>query len=310
MGAGRQWRHVRLMPGRQAATASAAAPVWAGAPQAGDGIGRGRPQLVRAAAVERAAASRGGARAHPAAPSISHALQGGCRTQHSRHPSDGTWSIALALRCSAACSSPRRRRLLRLPQAESDVQMLLASSAHLGTKNCTSAMERYVYRRRNDGIFVFNLQKTCVRTLGPGGGGAGGDACCMPGLCVHCLACVAPYEAAMLLAGDAIAQRRGGQDGGAAACGRQRQPAAAAAAAQQQRRRGHGWRPDDATCAMELRAAVHLSRFGSRERQRRGSPLMLLLHQRPPADRSHPALTLTPSQLREAAAGCPHHRGD
>lgn len=93
----------------------------------------------------------------------------------------------------------------------------------------------------------------------------------------------------------------GGSGGGAAA---------AAAAAQQQRRRGHGWRPDDATCAMELRAAVHLSRFGSRERQRRGSPLMLLLHQRPPANRSHPALTLLPSQLREAAAGCPHHRGD
>ena len=32
--------------------------------------------------------------------------------------------------------------------------------AHLGTKNCTASMERYVYRRRNDGIFVFNLAKT------------------------------------------------------------------------------------------------------------------------------------------------------
>ena len=32
--------------------------------------------------------------------------------------------------------------------------------AHLGTKNCTASMERYVYRRRSDGIFVFNLGKT------------------------------------------------------------------------------------------------------------------------------------------------------
>ena len=32
--------------------------------------------------------------------------------------------------------------------------------AHLGTKNCTASMERCVYRRRSDGIFVFNLGKT------------------------------------------------------------------------------------------------------------------------------------------------------
>ncbi|KAL4423287.1 hypothetical protein ABPG77_004556 [Micractinium sp. CCAP 211/92] len=49
---------------------------------------------------------------------------------------------------------------MALSQKEVDVQMLLAAQAHLGTKNCTSAMERYVYRRRNDGIFVFNLGKT------------------------------------------------------------------------------------------------------------------------------------------------------
>ncbi len=38
--------------------------------------------------------------------------------------------------------------------------MLLAASCHLGTKNCTAPMERYVYRRRNDGIYVFNLGRT------------------------------------------------------------------------------------------------------------------------------------------------------
>lgn len=40
------------------------------------------------------------------------------------------------------------------------LQLLLAAQAHLGTKNVTSQMERYVYRRRNDGIFVMNLGKT------------------------------------------------------------------------------------------------------------------------------------------------------
>jgi small subunit ribosomal protein SAe len=38
--------------------------------------------------------------------------------------------------------------------------MLLAAQCHLGTKNCTAKMDRYVYRRRNDGIYVFNLGKT------------------------------------------------------------------------------------------------------------------------------------------------------
>jgi small subunit ribosomal protein SAe len=38
--------------------------------------------------------------------------------------------------------------------------MLLAAQCHLGTKNVTSHMERYVYRRRNDGVMVFNLGKT------------------------------------------------------------------------------------------------------------------------------------------------------
>lgn len=39
-------------------------------------------------------------------------------------------------------------------------QMLLAAQCHLGTKNCTEQMGRYTYRRRNDGVFVFNLGKT------------------------------------------------------------------------------------------------------------------------------------------------------
>lgn len=45
-------------------------------------------------------------------------------------------------------------------QREQDIALLLAAQAHLGTKNCTATMERYTYRRRNDGIYVFNLAKT------------------------------------------------------------------------------------------------------------------------------------------------------
>lgn len=38
--------------------------------------------------------------------------------------------------------------------------MLLASEAHLGTKNINFQMERYVFKRRNDGIYIINLGKT------------------------------------------------------------------------------------------------------------------------------------------------------
>ncbi|OVA01990.1 Ribosomal protein S2 [Macleaya cordata] len=47
-----------------------------------------------------------------------------------------------------------------LSQKEMDVQMLLAADAHLGTKNCNFQMERYVFKRRTDGIYIINLGKT------------------------------------------------------------------------------------------------------------------------------------------------------
>lgn len=49
---------------------------------------------------------------------------------------------------------------MALSQKEQDIQMLLAAQVHLGTKNCNFQMERYVFRRRNDGIYVINLEKT------------------------------------------------------------------------------------------------------------------------------------------------------
>ena len=49
---------------------------------------------------------------------------------------------------------------MALSQKELDIQMLLAAQCHLGTKNCSYQMERYVFRRRQDGIYVINLEKT------------------------------------------------------------------------------------------------------------------------------------------------------
>lgn len=43
----------------------------------------------------------------------------------------------------------------QLSQKESDIQMMLASDVHLGTKNCDFQMERYIFKRRNDGIYLF-----------------------------------------------------------------------------------------------------------------------------------------------------------
>ncbi|KAL0385375.1 UNVERIFIED_CONTAM: 40S ribosomal protein SA [Sesamum radiatum] len=44
-----------------------------------------------------------------------------------------------------------------LSTKESDIRMMLASEVHLGTKNCDFQMERYVFKRRNDGNY------TCCR---------------------------------------------------------------------------------------------------------------------------------------------------
>lgn len=49
---------------------------------------------------------------------------------------------------------------MALSQKEQDIQMLLAAQCHLGTKNCHYQMERYTFRRRKDGIYVINLEKT------------------------------------------------------------------------------------------------------------------------------------------------------
>ncbi|KAG6415326.1 hypothetical protein SASPL_122735 [Salvia splendens] len=47
-----------------------------------------------------------------------------------------------------------------LSTREADIQLMLASEVHLGTKNCDFQMERYAFKRRNDGIYIINLGKT------------------------------------------------------------------------------------------------------------------------------------------------------
>lgn len=49
---------------------------------------------------------------------------------------------------TSAAAPPRQ-----LSQKEADIQMMLAAEVHLGTKNCNFQMERYVFKRRNDGQF-------------------------------------------------------------------------------------------------------------------------------------------------------------
>jgi len=48
---------------------------------------------------------------------------------------------------------------------EEDVQKMLATTVHVGTKNLEPAMERYVFKRRNDGVHIINLQKTWEKLL-------------------------------------------------------------------------------------------------------------------------------------------------
>jgi len=52
----------------------------------------------------------------------------------------------------------------RLPDAlkitEDEVKMFLACQTHIGTKNGTSAMDPYVFKRRTDGIHILDVRKT------------------------------------------------------------------------------------------------------------------------------------------------------
>ncbi|WVZ00976.1 hypothetical protein V8G54_027045 [Vigna mungo] len=65
----------------------------------------------------------------------------------------------------AAADSSTAAPLRQLSQKETDIQMMLAADVHLGTKNCDFQMERYVFKRRTDGIYIINLGKTWEKLL-------------------------------------------------------------------------------------------------------------------------------------------------
>ncbi|KAF9685342.1 hypothetical protein SADUNF_Sadunf03G0044700 [Salix dunnii] len=67
----------------------------------------------------------------------------------------------MATATGAGAAAPTRA----LSQKELDIQMMLAAEVHLGTKNCDFQMERYVFKRRNDGIYIINLGKTWEKLL-------------------------------------------------------------------------------------------------------------------------------------------------
>eukprot|EP00756_Hemistasia_phaeocysticola_P023889 Hpha_TRINITY_DN15917_c3_g1::TRINITY_DN15917_c3_g1_i2::g.74831::m.74831/K02998/RP-SAe, RPSA; small subunit ribosomal protein SAe len=56
-----------------------------------------------------------------------------------------------------------RKNVLRA--TEDDVQALLATKVHVGTKNLTAQMERYVTARRKDGIHIINLHMTWEKLM-------------------------------------------------------------------------------------------------------------------------------------------------
>jgi len=48
---------------------------------------------------------------------------------------------------------------------EEDLKLLLAANVHLGSKNCNSQMNRYVWRRRKDGVHIIHLGKTWEKLM-------------------------------------------------------------------------------------------------------------------------------------------------
>lgn len=52
-----------------------------------------------------------------------------------------------------------------LNATDEDITLLLSAQTHLGTKNCETAMEPYVWKRRPDGIHVINVGKTWEKVV-------------------------------------------------------------------------------------------------------------------------------------------------
>lgn len=48
---------------------------------------------------------------------------------------------------------------------EEDLKLMLAAGVHIGTKNLDPNMARYVWKRKNDGIYIINLGKTWEKLM-------------------------------------------------------------------------------------------------------------------------------------------------
>jgi small subunit ribosomal protein SAe len=48
---------------------------------------------------------------------------------------------------------------------EADLKLMLAAHVHFGTKNLDPNMERYIWRRRQDGVYLINLGKTWEKLM-------------------------------------------------------------------------------------------------------------------------------------------------
>lgn len=52
-----------------------------------------------------------------------------------------------------------------LQPKEEDIQQMLSAGVHTGTRNSDSAMEEYIWRRRNDGVHILNIGKTWEKLI-------------------------------------------------------------------------------------------------------------------------------------------------
>ncbi|KNC80502.1 hypothetical protein SARC_07144 [Sphaeroforma arctica JP610] len=52
-----------------------------------------------------------------------------------------------------------------LAPTEDDISKMLMAKVHIGTKNVDHQMQQYVYKRRSDGIFIFNLHKVWEKLM-------------------------------------------------------------------------------------------------------------------------------------------------
>merc|ERR1719276_327047 len=46
-----------------------------------------------------------------------------------------------------------------------DLRLLLAANVHIGTKNADPQMHRYIWRRKQDGVYLINLGKTWEKLM-------------------------------------------------------------------------------------------------------------------------------------------------